>query len=220
MVFPVESENQIRRRVLDICQDQARKVLEAVREAALLVDNYGKTKRKELKERYLKIRSLEQEAVELKRTLTKELAEAGALLMSREDILRVAIHTKSIADYAEAVAARIVSTEELGWKIDRKILRGLVELSQASLETVTRLREIILTLSLGPSKTMDLLKSVEKSEAHVDDLYRKLEIEILKSSMDVPTMLVVRDIAFRFEEMADMTLEAADDARILSLGIQ
>jgi len=220
MVFPVESENQVRRRVLDICQDQARKVLEAVREAALLVDSYGKAKRKELRERHLKIQSLEQEAVELKRTLTKELTEAGALLLSREDILRVAIHTKSIADYAEAVASRLVSLEELGWNIDRKILRGLVELSQASLETVTRLREIILTLSLGPSKTMDLLKGVEKAEAHVDELYRKLEIEILRSGMDVPTMLVVRDIAFRFEEMADMTLEAADDARILSLGIQ
>jgi len=46
MTFPVETEANIRRRILDICREQTMNVVDITRELALMTDNVsdGKTK--------------------------------------------------------------------------------------------------------------------------------------------------------------------------------
>ncbi len=50
MTFPVETEATIRRRILDICRDQTRNVVEITRELALMTDSVGDGKGKDAKD--------------------------------------------------------------------------------------------------------------------------------------------------------------------------
>ena len=52
MTFPLEAEATIRRRMLSICQDHARAVVEVVRELTLMIDNIADEKPRKAKEHY------------------------------------------------------------------------------------------------------------------------------------------------------------------------
>ena len=47
MTFPVETEASIRRRILDICREQTRNIVEITRELALITDSVGENKGKD-----------------------------------------------------------------------------------------------------------------------------------------------------------------------------
>ncbi len=217
MVFPAETAAQIRRRMLDILQDHARKVLEAVRELSPLLSSYLKSIHKEVDEHYNNIARLEQEAETLKRTLMTELSEAGAILLSREDFLRLAAISSEIVDYAGGIAFRVAEMSSRKWEADREILQDLIKLAEATLDTVVRLREVVLSLSYTTSRTIELAKNVEAAEHIVDTMYRKVDLSIIGSKMKIPIMLILRDIAQFLEQIADKAEDAADAARILSL---
>jgi len=217
MVFPAETGAQIRRRMLDICQDHVRKVLEAVRFIPLILSSYQKRNLNEVEDYANKVVKLEKEAVELKRALTAELTEAGALLLSREDFLRLAATISEIADYSGGIAFRIAEVSDRKWEPKKDIMDDLTKLSEAALDSVTRLRETVLSLSYSASRTNELAKNVESAEVIVDDLFRGIDLKIASSEMKLPLIFVLRDVAHFLEEIADKAEDAADAARILSL---
>ena len=57
------------------------------------------------------------------------------------------------------------------------------------------------------------------AERIVDDLYRELEVKIINSTMDIPAMLLLRDMAQILEDAADKAEDASDTARILAFTI-
>jgi len=217
MVFPAETGAQIRRRMLDICQDHVRKILEAVRELPLILSSYQKGNMNEVEDHANKVIKLEKEAVELKRALTAELTEAGALLLSREDFLRLAATIGEIADFAGGIAFRISEISSRKWEAKKDIIDDLTKLSEATLDSVTRLRETVLSLSYSASRTNELAKNVESAEVIVDTLFRKIDLKIASSEMKMSLILILRDVAHFLEEIADKAEDAADAARILSL---
>ncbi|MCK5628454.1 DUF47 family protein, partial [Candidatus Bathyarchaeota archaeon] len=92
----------------------------------------------------------------------------------------------------------------------------LLKLSSAVLDTVLRLRETLMVLSYGSTKTNEKAKSVEIAERVVDDLYRELQIKLLSSKINLPVLLLLRDILQLLENLADKAEDAADTARVLS----
>ena len=155
--------------------------------------------------------------MDLKRTLMTELTAAGAILISREDFLRLAAISSEIADYAGGIAFRIAAMSSHKWKVDKEILKDLVNLAEATFNTVTRLRETFLSLSYTAARTHELAKNVEAAEHVVDTIYRKIDLKIIGSEMKISAILILRDVAQFLEEMADKSEDAADAARILSL---
>ena len=108
MAFPRETEDQIRRTVLNISQDHIRKVLDCVRELTRMMDEFSqKMDMKTIENHLYQIKKLKEEATEYKRVLLNELAETGMLLMNREDFLLLAVHLNEIPDYSEGAAYRI-----------------------------------------------------------------------------------------------------------------
>ena len=217
MVFPAETAVQLRRRMVDICQDHVRKVLEAVRELPLLISSCLRNSLPEINDHYNRVTKLEEEATNLKRVLTRELTEAGAILLSREDFLRLVALNNEIADAAGGVAFRLAEIYNRGWKLDKKIMDGIAKLADAVLDATTRLRETILSLSYTTSKTAELAKNVEAAERIVDAVYRKVDLLIISSNMKMPLILITRDITQLLEEMADKAEDAADAACVLAL---
>jgi predicted phosphate transport protein (TIGR00153 family) len=215
MVFPVETEERVKRRALSVCQDHLRKVLEVSREISLMVDCFVKEDKNSARELFADIKKSEEEVDIARRTVSRELAEIGAILMSREDFLRFTNLTSEIADFCEGIAFRLLEIMERGWKVPTDIKEGLTKLSSAVFETVSKLRETAMTLNYDASKTLEKAREVEVAERAVDDLYRELEVKIVNSSMDIPALLLLRDVAQMFEDAADKAEDASDTARIL-----
>jgi predicted phosphate transport protein (TIGR00153 family) len=219
MVFPVETEERVKRRALTICQDHLRKVLEITRKVPQLVDAFVKGDKVTVKQLHTEIRKAEEEVDIARRTVAQELAEIGAILISREDFLRFTNLASEIADFCEGIAFRLLEIVDRGWKVPSQIKKDLSKLSDAMFETVSKLRETAMTLNYGANKASEKSREVEVAERVVDDLYRDLEVKILSSNIEIPTLLLLRDVLQLMEDAADKAEDASDAARILAFAM-
>jgi predicted phosphate transport protein (TIGR00153 family) len=216
LVLPAETEERVKRRALEVCQDHLRKVLDASRKVPQIIDSFIKNDKETARKLFDEIRSSEDEVDRARRLVSQELAEIGAILFSREDFLRFANLTSEIADFSEGIAFRLVELMEHNWNVPGDIKKELLKLSEAVLDTVNRLRETMMVLSYGSTKTMEKAKDVEVAEKVVDDIYRELEIKLISSKLEFPAMILLRDVLQLLEDSADKAEDAADAARILS----
>ena len=216
MVLPAETEQRVKRRALNVCQDNLRKVLELSRKSPRLVEQFVKGDKGQARQLFAEIRKDEEEVINARRIVSTELAEIGAILVSREDFLRFTNLTSEIADFSEGIAFRLIEIMEHNWRVSGDIKTDLLKLSEAVLGTVLRLSETMMVLSYGPAKTLEKAKDVEIAERTVDDLYRELEIKILSSKLDLPVLLLLKDVLQLLEDSADKAEDAADVARVLS----
>jgi len=220
LAFPSETEEQIRRIVLDMCQDHIRKIVESVRELTLMMDDFAnKTSLNGLEQRLLKIRQLKEEASELKRALLRELAETGMLLISREDLMRLVNQMDDIADLSEEGAFRINAMNNRKIAIEKELLNDLLNMAKNVLKAVNALRETVLSLKFSRDRTIDLAKNVEAAEYVVDEIYRNIDTKIIDMKMDISYKLFLREVSLVFENIADKAEDAIDSARILALSL-
>jgi len=219
MVFPVETEERVKRRALNVCQDHLRKVLEITRKVPQITESFTKGDKNATRQLFVEIRKSEEEVDSARRIVSRELAAIGAILISREDFLRFTNLTSEIADFCEGIAFRLVEILEKNWQVPKEIKEGLLKLSEGVFETVSKLRETTMTLSYGSTKTLEKAREVEVAEQAVDDLYRELEIKIISSRMEIPVLLLLRDIIQLLEDAADKAEDAADAARVLSFAM-
>jgi uncharacterized protein Yka (UPF0111/DUF47 family) len=216
VVLPAETEERVKRRALNACQDNLRKVVDLERKMPQMAEFFATGKKENARQLLSEIKIGEEEVVKARRMVSQELAEIGAILISREDFLRFTNLTSEIADFSEGIAFYLVEIMEHNWSVPSDIKRDLVKLSAAVLESVLKLRETMMTLTYGPTKTLEKAKDVETAERVVDDIYRALAIKVLNSKLDVPAMLLLRDVLQLLENSADKAEDAADAARMLS----
>jgi predicted phosphate transport protein (TIGR00153 family) len=216
VALPAETEQRVKRRALSICQEHLRKVVDLTRKVPQMIDVFIKNDKEQTREFFDEIRSYEDEVDKARRLVSQELAEIGAIMISREDFLRFTNLTSEIADFSEGIAFRIVELMQHGWNIPMDLKKDLLKLSEAVLDTILRLRETMMVLSYGSTKAMEKARDVEVAERVVDDLYRELEIKLLSTKLDFPAMILLRDILQLLEDSADKAEDAADAARILS----
>jgi uncharacterized protein Yka (UPF0111/DUF47 family) len=74
----------------------------------------------------------------------------------------------------------------------------------------------MLVLNYGSQKTLERAKDVEIAERIVDEQYRALTIKVLSSKLEVPVLMLLRDVLQLLENSADKAEDAADAARMLS----
>ncbi len=215
--MPAETEERVRRRALNVCQDHLRKVQDLTRKVPLIMDCFIKNDKEKAKQLFGEIRTGEGEVDTARRLVSQELAEIGAILISREDFLRFTNLTSEIADFSEGIAFRVVEIMEHNWNVPGDIKRDLLKLSECVFETLLRLRETMMVLSYGSGKAMEKAKDVEVAEQAVDEIYRELEIKLLSSKTEFPSLILLRDVLQLLEDSADKAEDAADAARILSL---
>ena len=216
MVLPAETEERVKRRALNVCQDHLRKVVDLTRKVPQMIDYFTKNDKERARQLFNEIRGGQDEVDTARRLVSQELAEIGAILISREDFLRFTNLTSEIADFSEGIAFRLVEILEHGWNVPNDIKKELPKLSEAVLEAVMKLKETVMVLNYGPAKTMEKAKDVEIAERNVDAIYRDMEIKLLSSKMDFPALILLRDVIQLLEDSADKAEDAADAVRILS----
>ncbi len=216
MVLPAETEERVKRRALNACQENLRKVLDLARKIPQLVDCFLQSDKERARQFFNEIRGGEDDVIKARRLVSQELAEIGAILTSREDFLRFTNLTSEIADFSEGVAFRLVEIMEHNWNVPTDLKRDLLKLSEAVFESVLKLRETMMVLTYGSAKTLEKAKDVEVAERNVDELYRKLEIKLLSSKLELPALILLRDVLQLLEDSADKAEDAADAARVIS----
>ena len=217
MTFPIETEATIKRRILEVCQGQARTIVDVVRELALMVDSAVERKGKATKTHYEAMLKLIAENDKLRATLIEEVASVGSLLISREDFLRLMFRMGAIADYAEAVGFRLMGATDRDWKLEKKHIQRLAEILSLVLSEVTRMKETLHSLSFDRDKAVELSRSVEELERKIDTESRNLDFEILSGKLPLQEVFLLRDMAERAERIADLGVEVVDLIRVLAL---
>lgn len=217
MTFPIQTEATIKRRILEVCQGQARTIVDIVRELVLMVDSVAERKPKATKTHYEAMLKLIADNDKLRTTLLEEVASVGSLLVSREDFLRLMFRMTTIADYAEALAFRLMGATERNWKLDKKYIQGLSEVLSLVLSEVTRMKETLHSLGFDPDKAVELARSVEELERKIDVDSRNLDFEILSGKLPLPEVFLLRDIVERAERIADLGVEVVDLIRVIAL---
>lgn len=216
MVLPSETEERVKRRALNACQDNLRKVVDVSRKIPQLVEYFASGDKENTRKLFSDIRTGEEEVIKARRMVSQELAEIGAILIAREDFLRFTNLSSEIADFSEGIAYYLVEIMEHNWVISPDIKKDLLKLSSAVLDSVLKLRETMMVLDYGPQKTLERAKDVEIAERIVDDQYRALSIKVLSGKLDVPVLLLLKDVLQLLENSADKAEDAADAARMLS----
>lgn len=216
MVFPVETEQRVKRRALDVSRDHLRHVVDISRKISQLVTVFVKGDKKTARVLFTDITKAQSDVDAARRAVTMELAEIGAILMSREDFLRFTNLTSEIADFCEGIAFRLLQIMERGWTVPKAIMNDLIKLSDAMFDTISKLRDTVMTLNYGASKSLEKAREVETAERVVDRLYRRLEVDILDSKMEVPPMFLLWDVVQLMEDAADKAEDASDATRILA----
>ena len=216
MVLPAETEERVKRRALNACQDNLRKVVDVSRKIPQLVECFASGDKENARRLLSEIRIGEEEVIKARRMVSQELAEIGAILIAREDFLRFTNLSSEIADFSEGIAYYLVEIMEHNWVISPEVKKDLLKLSLAVLDSVLKLRETMMVLNYGSQKTLERAKDVEIAERIVDDQYRALTIKVLSSKLEVPVLMLLRDVLQLLENSADKSEDAADAARMLS----
>jgi len=219
MVFPVETEERVKRKALNASSDHLREVVDISRKISQLVSIFVSGDQKMAQELFDEIKKAQNSVDSTRRIVSRELAEIGAILMSREDFLRFTNLTSEIADYCEGIAFRLLQIMERGWKVPKDIKENLIKLSDAVFDTISKLRETVMTLNYGTNKALEKTREVDAAERVVDDIFRQLEVDIIASKMDLPPMLILWTVVQHLEDAADKAKAASDAARILALTI-
>jgi predicted phosphate transport protein (TIGR00153 family) len=216
LVLPSETEERVKRRALNACQDNLRKVVDVSRKIPQLVEYFASGDKENARKLFSEIRAGEEEVIKARRMVSQELAEIGAILIAREDFLRFTNLSSEIADFSEGIANYLVQIMEHNWVIPPDVKKDLLKLSLAVLDSVLKLRETLMVLNYGPQKTLERAKDVEIAERIVDDIYRSLTIKVITSKIEVPVLLLLRDVLQLLENSADKAEDAADAARTIS----
>jgi len=193
-------------------------VLDASRELVQLYGALQKSDTPAVQGSVERIRKAEEDTEQLRRMLTRELAEIGTMMINREDFLRTAYNVEEMSGYIAGVAFKI---SQMKYSTVKKagIADDLRDLIDMSVESVQRLNEVVRALAINPIHAIDLSNSVQKLERQVDDKYRVLTSKIMSEIDSVKELLLLRDIVQGIEDLVDNCLSATDSITILALGL-
>ena len=213
-----EPEFQLKRRSLAILQDEVRKVTEAIREMIECYKTVRSGKKDEAKCNLRKIRVLEEEVEALRRNLTRNMVEVGTMILSKEDFLKASYSIDDMTGYISSIAFRLSNVNPKALK-SNSLGDDIGKLLDKVAEMVQKLNESIFTLSVNPSKAIEIASAIQDMEKDVDLSYRELSARVIKKLGPLRDVMMISDVLERIENLADKCQEASDAVTILALSI-
>ena len=106
-MYSGELEVQAKRKAIAVLQDEINRILNAARELSSLPELLVKKNKTDVKAKLEQISSLEDEVENLRRKITRDVADVGGLIMNRENILNTAYTMDEIAGYITGIAFKL-----------------------------------------------------------------------------------------------------------------
>jgi uncharacterized protein Yka (UPF0111/DUF47 family) len=218
MSLPRDREEDFRIAILNLIQDQVRVVLDGYR---LLLDMLEQFLRGEqasaIEEFYQKILRNDEKAKEMNRLVEEEISKVGAILTSRENFVRLTLEVDRIADITEGAAFRIMNLSRMKTKLGKETCKPFLTLGEAVLATLNSMRQALLATTLNSSSLAEKIAETEANEKKADDIYRQLDLELLKSNLHIAQLLLCREVAEMIEDVSDHAERVADILRTLTI---
>jgi predicted phosphate transport protein (TIGR00153 family) len=217
-MYSGELEVQAKRKALAVLQDEITRILNSSRDLSTLTISLTKGDEKDIQMCLERMRNTEEEVENLRRKITREVAEIGSLMANREDILRTAYIIDDIAGYISGVAFRLANMKPSTLK-KASFDEDLKQLVSMVVDTIFKLNEMGRALSINPANAIDLAQDVQKLERQVDAKYRAVIIKALSEISSNKDLLLLKDAVEGIEGMVDKCQEASDSFTILALSM-
>jgi predicted phosphate transport protein (TIGR00153 family) len=217
-MYSGELEVQAKRKALAVLQDEITRILNSSRDLSNLTSSLVKDDEKDIQLCLERMRNTEEEVENLRRNITREVAEIGSLMANREDILRTAYTIDDIAGYISGVAFRLANMKSATLK-KGSFDEDLQQLVGMVVDTIFKLNEMGRALSINPASAIELAHDVQKLERKVDSKYRAVIIKALSEISSNKDLLLLKDAVEGIEGMIDKCQEASDSFTILALSM-
>ena len=217
-MYSGELEVQAKRKAIAVLQDEINRILNASRELSTLPELLVKKNKTDVKEKLEQISSLEDEVENLRRKITRDVADVGGLIMNRENILNTAYTMDEIAGYITGIAFKL-SNIKVKTLTTGDFDKELTELIELVVDQVYKLNEIIRSLNTDSTKSVEFAQETQKIEREIDIKYRNMSIKALDTISNTKELLLMKDIIEGIEEMADKCQEVSDSFILLALSI-
>jgi predicted phosphate transport protein (TIGR00153 family) len=217
-MYSGELEVQAKRKAIAVLQDEINRILNAARELSSLPELLVKKNKTDVKAKLEQISSLEDEVENLRRKITRDVADVGGLIMNRENILNTAYTMDEIAGYITGIAFKL-SNIKVKTLTTEDFEKELTELIELVVDQVYKLNEIIRSLNSDSTKSVEFAQETQKIEREIDIKYRNMSIKALDTISNTKELLLMKDIIEGIEEMADKCQEVSDSFILLALSI-
>jgi len=164
------------------------------------------------------ISSIEDEVENLRRKITRDVADVGGLILNRDNILNTAYTMDEISGYITGISFKLSNIKVSTIKTSN-LDKDLTELIELVVDEIYKLNEIIRSLNVDSSKSIELAQETQKIERDIDTKYRIMEIKALNEISDTKELLLMKDVIELIEEMADKCQEVSDSFILLALSL-
>jgi len=217
-MYSGELEVQAKRKAVAVLQDEINRILNAARNLATLPDLMIKKDKTGIKNMLEQISSIEDEVENLRRKITREVADVGGLIMNRENLLNTAYTMDEIAGYITGIAFKLSSVKSSTLK-SSKIDKDLTKLIELVVDEIYKLNEIIRSLNTNPTSAIDIAQETQSIEREIDVKYRETTLKLLNEVTNTKDLLLLKDVIEGIEEMADKCQNVSDSFIMLALSL-
>ena len=217
-MYSGELEVQAKRKAIAVLQDEINRILNASRELGTLTDSLMKKDKKAIKNTLEQISTIEEEVENLRRKITREVADVGGLIMNRENLLNTAYTMDEIAGYITGIAFKLSNVKITTLK-SSKLDKDIGELISLVVDEVYKLNEIIRSLNTNTANAIELAQETQTIEREIDIKYREATIKLLNEVKDPKELLLIKDVIEGIEEMSDKCQRVSDSFILLALSL-
>jgi predicted phosphate transport protein (TIGR00153 family) len=206
----------VRRVVLMLAKDHTRKSLMAVKTLAQLLEQIRDGVRDEqaFNSKYAEILKIDDECKELRLQAERKVLEAGALLAERGEYIRFLGCIDRIPDRIEGAAYRLLALTKISYPSER-VADAIREILDHMRDSVESLNRAITALEMDSAQGHKLLKEVSEKEQETDEVFRRVTVDLLRTEVPLPQLLLSREIIDMLESVADTAEEAANVLAVL-----
>ncbi len=217
-MYSGELEVQAKRKAIAVLQDEINRILNAVRELATLPELMVKKDKTKIKNALDQISTIEEDVENLRRKITREVADVGGLIMNRENILNAAYTMDEIAGYITGIAFKLSNVKPSTLK-SSKIDKDLTILIELVVDEIYKLNEVIRNLTNNEANAIDIAQETQSIEREIDIKYRQTTIKLLNEVTNTKELLLLKDVIEGIEEMADRCQNVSDSFIMLALSL-
>ena len=217
-MYSGELEVQAKRKALAVLQDEINRILNASRVLSTMPKMLVKKDKTGMKSALEQISSIEEEVENLRRKITRDVADVGGLILNRDNILNTAYTMDEIGGYITGISFKLSNIKVSTLKTSN-LEKNLTELIELVVDEIYKLNEIIRSLNVDASKAIELAQETQKIERDIDTKYRLMSITALDEITDVKQLLLMKDVIEAIEEMADKCQEVSDSFILLALSL-
>jgi len=217
-MYSGELEVQAKRKALAVLQDEINRILNAGRVLSTLPNMLVKKDKAGIKSALEQIDAIEAEVENLRRKITRDVADVGGLILNRDNLLNTAYTMDEIGGYITGISFKLAIIKVSTIKTSH-LDKDLTELIELVVDQIYKLNEIIRSLNVDSGKSIELAQETQKIERDIATKYRIMSITALNEITDTKELLLMKDVIELIEEMADKCQEVSDSFILLALSL-